>query len=124
GKIGLAEGAAFPPGRGRTDVFDLLSGDEPDLHDDLRGLWLRTVRKIATVSTALRGLFRMAVPADREPYLAAPFPLRADGVGLAFADLLAQATHEDRGSGAVAARALAVAMMKTRADKTGQAWSW
>jgi hypothetical protein len=68
-----------------------------------------------TVSTALRGLFRMAVPADREPYLAAPFPLRADGVGLAFADLLAQSTDEDRGSGSVAVKALIAAIMKTRA---------
>src|SRR5215475_15461068 len=83
-QIPPAEAVDFPIGRDRTDGFDLLSGDEPDLHDDLRGLWLWTVRKIATVSTALRGLFRMAVPADREPYLAALFPLRADGVGLAF----------------------------------------
>ena len=32
----------------------------------------------------------------REPYLAAPFPLRADGMGLAFADLLAESADEDR----------------------------
>ena len=38
--------------------------------------------------------------------------------------LVAGGHDEDRGSGAVAAIALGVAMMKTRANKTGQAWSW
>jgi hypothetical protein len=45
-------------------------------------------------------------------------------VGLAFADLLAKAPDEDRGSGAAAAIALGAAMMKTRANKTGQVYSW
>jgi hypothetical protein len=41
-------------------------------------------------------------------------------MGLAIADLLAQATDENRCSGAFAAKALSAAMMKTRANKTGQ----
>jgi hypothetical protein len=61
--------------------------------------------------TSTGGLFRMADPADRVPSLAAPFPLRSHGVGLAFADLLVQATDKDRGSGEVTAKALGATMM-------------
>jgi hypothetical protein len=59
---------------------------------------LRIIRKVAAVSTAIHGFLILAVDVDCESNLVAPFPLRADGMGLAFADLLAEAADEDRGS--------------------------
>src|SRR5437868_6638947 len=70
--------------------------------DALR-LWHWVVCEAATLSIALRSLCRLGVAAQRLSNLATAFSLWPDGVGLAFADLLAQATNAFARAGARAA---------------------
>ena len=76
-----------------TDGAELLSGDEPHLLDAVLRLRLRVVCEVAALSITRCSLCHLGVAAHRLPALAAAFSTRPDGVGLAFADLLAQATN-------------------------------
>jgi len=89
--------------RRRTDGVNQLPDDECALRALLR--CVQDVRPAATLPTALSRVRRVALDVGVEPDLAAPFPLRPRGMGVAVVDALgaaAAAFERERGSRAAA----------------------
>src|SRR5713226_9078899 len=80
-------------GRGRTDGLDELPADFHALHTVLQWLRLGLLRQTRALPVALRAGGDVDHQSGAEPDLAAAFPVRPGGMGVAVADVLETPAH-------------------------------
>src|SRR5262249_15637100 len=93
--------AALSARERRTDGAHELSADIDCLYGHIQRLWVRHVREARTGAIAAGRLRHVDRESDHQPDLAALFPIRTGGVGLAVAYVLEKAADARRGLTAV-----------------------